>query len=296
MSLLPAHSRRNGGADDPRPAGDASADSERPATAKPASGTLDGETGQQPAGRSPERPRYAFAYAPADDAPDDDATDDNYRDDSRANGGSASNGGPGRTVVAGDVVTSDTADEREDDEPAVTRPSPAPVPPAVPTFTAAPLPAEVPATGMHPAAPRVEATPVLLPRTMTERETAATAATDAAGLLDEPLLADAAALRARWQRAQSDFVDDPQAAVADAAALVAQTAQAMIDALEQRQRQLRQEWERARQRERGQDIGQDNGQGNGQGNGSAASDPGDTERLRLTMRRYRALFNQICPR
>jgi hypothetical protein len=91
-------------------------------------------------------------------------------------------------------------------------------------------------------------------------------------------------LRAAWQRAQSDFVDDPRAAVADAAALVARTAQAMTDALEQRQRQLRREWERAKQR----------GRDNGQGNGSASGDPGDTELLRLTMRRYRALFNQIC--
>jgi hypothetical protein len=140
---------------------------------------------------------------------------------------------------------------------------------------------------MNRSAPGGDGTRVPPPRAATEREPGATAADGTAGL-DEPLLADAAALRARWQRAQSDFVDDPRAAVADAAALVAQTAQAMIDALEQRQRLLRQEWERGQQRERG--------RGNSRGNDSAAGDPGDTERLRLTMRAYRALFNQICAR
>jgi hypothetical protein len=120
------------------------------------------------------------------------------------------------------------------------------------------------------------------PRPATEPEPVAP---DAAGL-DEPLLTKAAALRDRWQRAQLDFVDDPRAAVADAADLVAQTAQAMIDALEQRQRLLRQQWERDKQRERG--------RRNSRGDGSMLGDPGDTERLRLTMRAYRALFNQIC--
>ena len=208
-------------------------------------------------------------------------------------------------VVAGNAVPSDSADEREDGGTAATRPGPvpgragtapvarppdavpaAPVPPTVPVFTAAPPTAGVPATGAGRSAPDGDGTPVPSPRQATEREPAAPAAP--ADRLDEPLLADAAALRARWQRAQSDFVDDPRAAVADAATLVAQTAQAMIDALEQRQRLLRQEWERGKQRERGRE--------NGQGNGSVADDPGDTERLRLTMRAYRALFNQICAR
>ena len=59
-----------------------------------------------------------------------------------------------------------------------------------------------------------------------------------------PLLSDAAELRTRWQRVQGDFVDDPQAAVSDAADLVEQTAEALVDALRQRQRQLRAAWER----------------------------------------------------
>jgi hypothetical protein len=95
--------------------------------------------------------------------------------------------------------------------------------------------------------------------------------------LTAPLLGDAAELRARWQRVQGDFVDDPQAAVSDADALVGQTAEALMAALRQRQRQLRTAWQR--------------GAANGQ-----APEPGvmDTEHLRLMMQRYRALFNQLC--
>ena len=255
MSLLPAHPRRNGGADDERPTDDARSDGERPATEATAGEAPAGETGQTgqtglaAPGRSPERPRYAFAYAPAEEAP---------YDDPRAA------------------------------EPAVTRPNP--VPPTVPVPTVARPTVEAAARGVNRSGPGGDRTPVPGPRAATEREPAGADTADAAGL-DEPLLADAAALRARWQRAQSDFVDDPRAAVADAAALVAQTAQAMIDALEQRQRLLRREWERGQQRERG--------RGNGRGTDYVPGDPGDpgdTERLRLTMRAYRALFNQICTR
>jgi len=94
-----------------------------------------------------------------------------------------------------------------------------------------------------------------------------------------PLLDDTAELRARWQRVQGDFVDDPQAAVSDAADLVGQTAQALVDALRERQRQLRTAWQR--------------GAADGQ---ATAAAPGamDTEHLRLVMQRYRALFNQLC--
>jgi hypothetical protein len=91
----------------------------------------------------------------------------------------------------------------------------------------------------------------------------------------DPLLADTAGLRANWQRVQSGFVDDPTAAVGDAADLVEHTVQALVGALRQRQRQLRTMWEREA--------------------GSAASGgQPDTEHLRVMMQRYRALFNQIC--
>jgi hypothetical protein len=100
--------------------------------------------------------------------------------------------------------------------------------------------------------------------------------------LDEPLLSDAAGLRARWQRVQAGFVDDPQEAVGDAADLIEQTAQAMVGALRQRQRQLRVMWERG--------PADDSAPADGD---SAARDS-DTEHLRQMMQRYRALFNQLC--
>jgi hypothetical protein len=103
----------------------------------------------------------------------------------------------------------------------------------------------------------------------------------AAGL-DEPLLVDGDGFRARWQRAQAGFIDDPREAVGDAADLIEQTAQALVGALRQRQRQLRVLWE------------------SGPADGAPAADGvdgqagADTEHLRLMMQRYRALFNQLC--
>jgi hypothetical protein len=100
-----------------------------------------------------------------------------------------------------------------------------------------------------------------------------------------PLLSDASGLRAEWQRVQAGFVDDPRAAVSEAADLVEQTAQALIGALRQRQKELRVAWE------------------NASGNGSSATSPAsattvvasgaDTEALRVLMQRYRTLFNQL---
>ena len=102
----------------------------------------------------------------------------------------------------------------------------------------------------------------------------------AAAAIDEPLLGDVAALRARWQRVQASFVDGPQEAVGDAADLIEQTAQALVGALRQQQRQLRMMWE-----SRAKPASSDDG--------PAPSEP-DTEHLRLMMQRYRALFNQLC--
>jgi hypothetical protein len=103
--------------------------------------------------------------------------------------------------------------------------------------------------------------------------------------LDEPLLGDADGFRARWQRAQAGFIDDPREAVGDAADLIEQTAQALVGGLRQRQRQLRVLWER----------GQADGTAAADGADSADGQPGaDTEHLRLMMQRYRALFNQLC--
>lgn len=88
-----------------------------------------------------------------------------------------------------------------------------------------------------------------------------------------PLLADAASLRASWQRLQAGFVDDPREAVADAAGLVEHAAQALAGALRQRQGRLREAWD---------------------GEAVAGGGTADTEQLRLVMQRYRALFDQIC--
>jgi hypothetical protein len=100
----------------------------------------------------------------------------------------------------------------------------------------------------------------------------------AAGL-DEPLLGDADGFRARWQRAQAGFIDDPREAVGDAADLIEQTAQALVGALRQRQRELRVLWERG--------LAEETAPADG-------TDGADTEHLRLMMQRYRALFNQLC--
>jgi hypothetical protein len=101
----------------------------------------------------------------------------------------------------------------------------------------------------------------------------------AAAGLDEPLLGDADGFRARWQRAQAGFIDDPREAVGDAADLIEQTAQALVGALRQRQRELRVLWERGLAEETAP---------------ADATDGADTEHLRLMMQRYRALFNQLC--
>jgi hypothetical protein len=93
--------------------------------------------------------------------------------------------------------------------------------------------------------------------------------------LDQPLLSGDPELLTRWQRAQLGFIDDPQAAVAGAADIVEQAGRALVEALEQRQRQMRTVWDHS------------------SADGSAAGVKADTEELRQMMRRYQALFNQL---
>jgi hypothetical protein len=104
-----------------------------------------------------------------------------------------------------------------------------------------------------------------------------TAAPAAAFDPNAPLIGDAVTLRASWQHAAAEFVDDPRAAVSEAADLVEHTAQTLVGALQQRQRQLRDQWE------------------NGTPGDAAATggSAGDTEGLRHLMQSYRALFNQL---
>jgi hypothetical protein len=193
-------------------------------------------------------------------APDDVVTDDVVTDD----------------VVTDDVVTDDVVpdtavpdtaapDDMVVEDYAVNEDYAAdePVRPAEPTFTPAEpdgYPAPATATGAYEAVPAANGL----------RPAPAAAGPDVA------LLGDAAELRTRWQRAQAGFIDDPQEAVGEAADLIEQTAQSLVIALRQRQRELRVEWER-----RG-DPGEPD-----------AVTP-DTEQLRLIMQRYRALFNQLC--
>lgn len=152
-------------------------------------------------------------------------------------------------------------------------PGPADAPDAgAPARNSAPAPGTAPAPGA-PAAPPTSPTPPGGEGTRTlPRPTAAA--------MDEPLLGDADRLRARWQQVQASFVDDPPQAVGDAADLIEQTAQALVGALRQRQRQLRVMWER--------------GPDPAPGDGEPAAPGSDTEHLRLMMQRYRALFNQLC--
>jgi hypothetical protein len=112
-------------------------------------------------------------------------------------------------------------------------------------------------------------------------DAAATGALSSAAAVDvnQPLLGDAVGLRASWQQAQAGFVDDPRAAVADAAELVEHTAQTLIGSLQQRQRALRTQW--------------DNNGSAGAGP-AAAGELSDTEQLRHLMQDYRSLFNQLC--
>jgi hypothetical protein len=183
-------------------------------------------------------------------APDDVVADDTMPDDAVADTAVPDNAAPDDVVAEGYAINEDYAADES-------------VPPAEPAFTPAepdgyPMPAA--GTGAYQAVPAANG---LRP------------APAAAGP-DVSLLGDAAELRTRWQHAQAGFIDDPQEAVGEAADLIEQTAQSLVIALRQRQRELRVEWER-----RG-DPGEPD-----------AVTP-DTEQLRLVMQRYRALFNQLC--
>ncbi len=117
-------------------------------------------------------------------------------------------------------------------------------------------------------------TPVTTPATATPATTPAAAPAPAGGAaLEQPLLSGNTELLAQWQQVQAQFVEDPQVAVSGAADLVGQAAQALVEALEQRQRQMRGIWDR--------------------GGSGAPGESVDTEQMRQMMQRYRALFNQL---
>jgi hypothetical protein len=191
-------------------------------------------------------------------------------------------------VVTDEAVTEDVYDEPVDDVAATS----APVPPAprangeaLPGFRrastdgdsarafpkhAAPDVVDEPVTGTVPVDPELDAPELDAP------VPSATPATSAS-VVDEPLLSDAGDFRARWQQTQAGFVDDPRQAVGEAADLIEQTAQALVVAVRQRQRLLRESWDATPE-----------------AHGTDPASLSDTEQLRLMMQRYRALFNQLC--
>jgi hypothetical protein len=250
MSLLRNFSPGGGEPDD---------DDEQPTTAeRPTSAEDPDETAPWGGGQAPGAARYAFAApAPVTVVPSEVVNEPDLAEEPD----------PAEEPDLAEETAAEPVSEASDAE--VTPPAletPAPGAPPAPDF-AAPAPVTTPVPTFQP-----RPAPVPPP---TEPDFAA------------PLLSGSAELRARWQRVQGDFVDDPQAAVSDADALVGQTAEALVNAVRQRQRQLRAAWEHAPA---------DASPTAADGRTPTAMAPGvpDTEQLRLMMQRYRALFNELC--
>jgi hypothetical protein len=272
MSLLRNFSAGGGQPDD---------DDEQPTTAEqPTSAEDQDETAPWGGGQAPGA-RYAFS-APAE--------------------GTASGASPAPvTVVPSEVVDESELVEEPDqaEEPDLAEETAAEPVSVAPDAGVRPPALETPAPGATPApvfeAPVTTPVPTFQPRPAPVPSPRATGEDGSAARVTPatepdfaaPLLSGSAELRARWQRVQGDFVDDPQAAVSDADALVGQTAEALVNAVRQRQRQLRAAWERAPA---------DASPAAADGQTPTAMAPGapDTEQLRLMMQRYRALFNELC--
>ncbi|MFD5064687.1 hypothetical protein [Streptomyces sp. NPDC058394] len=85
---------------------------------------------------------------------------------------------------------------------------------------------------------------------------------------NEPLLGEEQEeFRARWQKIQGEFVDDPKNAVNAADQLVAETMQALATTFSERKRGLEGQWHR------GEEVA--------------------TEDLRVALQRYRSFFNRL---
>jgi hypothetical protein len=266
-------------------------------------------TNQPGDGDSDERGRHRFTFRSADSAADpvdldDDSLHDDSLDDDVVSADADDDDLDDDNVVRGTVVDEDADDEADSDpvvfdrDPVVTD-SDAVVsdPDAVVTDPDEPQPTftpvdDGPADGVpDPTAPTLSETddvPVVpaqaAPMSEAPVSEVPVAGTSTAPVspvptigADEPLLGDPVGLRASWQQAQAGFVDDPRAAVADAAELVEHTAQTLIGSLQQRQRQLRDQWDN-----------------NGSATPGGAGEPSDTEQLRHLMQDYRSLFNQLC--
>ena len=231
----------------------------------------------------PDDAQRRFAFRSADSAADPVDLDDDVADDDVV----SSDDEDDDTMVRGTVVDEDEEDAVAADPDAVAdrdavaadadEPQPTFTPVADGWADSAPDPnaPTLNETDGVPVVPAQAAAPV------TEVPVADAAATEAplstaAVDVNGPLLGDAVGLRASWQQAQAGFVDDPRAAVADAAELVEHTAQTLIGSLQQRQRALRTQWD------------------NNASSAAGASELSDTEQLRHLMQDYRSLFNQLC--
>jgi hypothetical protein len=271
------------------PGGSEPDDDEQPTTAeeptsaeRAASAEYPDETAARGAAQAPGAARYAFTAPPT----------------------AASGASPApATVVPSEVVTEpdlaeqpDPAEEPRLAEEAVAKPvfeapGAAVTPPALET----PGPGATPAPDFEERGSATTPVPTFQPRPAPVPSLRATGEDGSAAQVAPvtepdfaaPLLSGTAELRARWQRVQGDFVDDPQAAVSDADDLVGQTAEALVNAVRQRQRQLRAAWERS-------PAGASPAAADGQTPTAMAPGAPDTEQLRLMMQRYRALFNELC--
>jgi hypothetical protein len=212
-----------------------------------------------------------FGYRSADSAAVDGDLDD---DTVVASHGDDEEDDDESPVVYGTVVEDDAADpdavvtDVDDPQPTFTPVDDGPVTAAPATATTYPSEPTLSETDDVPVIADQATTPVA--------EAPLSSATDIDP--NAPLLGDPVGLRASWQQAQAAFVDDPRAAVADAAELVEHTAQTLIGSLQQRQRRLRTQWD-------------NNGSA---GSPATAGELSDTEQLRHLMQDYRNLFNQLC--
>jgi hypothetical protein len=225
-----------------------------------------------------------FGYRSADSAAVDDDLDDDDLDDDTVVSQDDEDDPDDDTVVQGTVYDSGTADsdavvtDVDDPQPTFTPVDDGPVtdtPGGNAPDYGAPTLSETDDVPVVPAAADAPVTDGPVDTAVTEAPLPSAAAVDP----NEPLLGDPVGLRASWQQAQAGFVDDPRAAVADAAELVEHTAQTLIGSLQQRQRALRSQWD-------------DNG--SGAASPSATGELSDTEQLRHLMQDYRNLFNQLC--
>ena len=214
-----------------------------------------------------------FGYRSADSAAtadadnlDDDLDNDDLDDDAVTNRAATGDFDDDEATVVHGTVVEDTTDTAAADN-------------LQPTFT--PMDDDTTGTLADPSAPTLSESddvPVVPgPATDPVAEAPLSPATDIDP--NAPLLGDPVGLRASWQQAQAGFVDDPRAAVADAAELVEHTAQTLIGSLQQRQRQLRTQWDN---------------NGSGPVDAATTGDASDTEQLRHLMQDYRNLFNQLC--